>query len=114
MSTANKQINRNLRDLYIRLVLHTDTCCPQVKVDAKTKSLLDEHKRKKSVEKKEKKDTEAKEEEEGETKGSDDDDDDKADVDEIALQEDVLAKVGLDALMQEFADDLCRDPPEGE
>ena len=83
----------------------------QVKVDAKTKSLLDEHKRKKKIaEKGQKKDSEAKEEEEGEARGSDDDDDD-GDVDESALQEDEVAKTGLTAILQEFADDLRRDPP---
>jgi len=83
----------------------------KVKVDAKTKSLLDEHKRKKRcAEKVEKKVSEAKEEEEGETKGSDDEDDG---VDESALQEDEVAKTGLTAIMQEFADDLIREPPGG-
>jgi len=85
-----------------------------VKVDAKTKSLLDEHKRKKKdSQKEEKKDSEAKEEEEGETKGSDDEDDDSS-VDESALQEDEVAKTGLDAIMNEFADDLNRDLPAGD
>jgi len=82
----------------------------QVKVDAKTKSLLDEHKRKKK--KAEKKDSEANDEEEGETKGSDDDDD-EGDVDESALQEDEVAKTQLEAIMREFADDLSREPPGG-
>lgn len=53
---------------------------------------------------------EAKEEEEGEAKGSDDDDDD---VGESALHEDEVAKSGLEAILQEFADDLSRDPPGG-
>jgi len=85
----------------------------QVKVDAKTKSLLDEHKRKKRcADKVEKKDSEAKDEEEGETKGSDDDDDDDG-VDDCALQEDQVAKTALTDIMQEFADDLTKDPPGG-
>ena len=81
----------------------------QVKVDAKTKSLLDEHKMKKKIaEKDRQKDSEA---EEGETKGSDDEDDD---VGEAALQEDETAKNGLNAVMQEYADDLRKDPPGGD
>ena len=83
-----------------------------MKVDAKTKSLLDEHKRKKKMAEKDKKVSEAKEEEEGETKGSDDEDDGD-DVDASALEEDKVAKTGLEALMQEFADDLRKDPPGG-
>jgi len=95
-------------------ILISRLLCCQVKVDAKTKSLLDEHKRKKKIAgKEERKDSEVKEEEEGETKGSDDDDDDDGTVDETALLEDVVAKSGLDAIMQEFTDDLRRDPPGG-
>ena len=84
-------------------------CC-QVKVDAKTKSLLDEHKKKKKDT--QRKDSEARDEEEGETKGSDDDDND-GDVDESALIEDEVAKTGLDAIMREYADDLVKDVPGG-
>ena len=81
-----------------------------MKVDAKTKSLLDEHKmKKKNAENGSRKDLET---EEGEAKGSDDDDDD--DVGETALQEDEITKNGLTAIMQEFADDLSKDPPGGE
>lgn len=83
----------------------------QVKVDAKTKSLLDEHKRKKrDADRGKKKDSDARDEEEGETRGSDDDDDY---VDESALQEDVIAKNSFDIIMHEFADDLRKDPPGG-
>jgi len=86
-----------------------------VKVDAKTKSLLDEHKRKKKMaEKESRKHAEPREEEEGETKGSDDEDGDDDDVGETALQEDAVAKTNLDTIMREFADDLCKDPPGGE
>jgi len=79
-----------------------------VKVDAKTKSLLDEHKQKKKIAERERKDSE---EEEGETKGSDDDEDD---VGEFALREDDIARIGLNGIMSEFADDLSRDPPGGD
>ena len=86
----------------------------QVKVDAKTKSLLDEHKRKKKyAEKENKKDSEARDEEEGEAKGSDDEDDNDGFVNESALQEDEVAKSGLEALMHEYASDLNREPPGG-
>jgi len=91
-----------------------------VKVDAKTKSLLDEHKRKKKdAQKDSKKDSSEAgrdAEEEGETKGSDDDDDDegRADVDGTALQGDVVARTGLHDIMNEYADDLRKELPAGE
>jgi len=103
----------NLPTAFTFLIINCCCCFSQVKVDAKTKSLLDEHKRKKKdAEKERRKDSDPKEEEEGETKGSDDDDED--DVGEMALHEDEIAKTGLTAIMHEFADDLCRDPPGGD
>jgi hypothetical protein len=100
----------------------------QVKVDAKTKALLDEHKKKKKEQerkdkgkikpadggdKKEKAAGEGEEErEEGETKDDEDkDSDEEGEVeDEFTLREDRVAKAGLDAVMREYATDLAKEP----
>ena len=66
----------------------------QVKVDAKTKTLLEEYKEKKKSSNKEEK-------EEGETTD---------DVDEFSQREDRVAKAGLDAIMREYARDLNKEP----
>ena len=81
----------------------------QVKVDAKTKSLLDEYKKKKQEkelsEKKEKSD----EKEEGEDRSSDGED---GELDEFTQREDRVAKAGLDAIMKEYSNELNRVIPE--
>ncbi|XP_074646948.1 RNA-binding protein 25-like isoform X2 [Tubulanus polymorphus] len=74
-----------------------------VKVDAKTKALLDEYKKKKRAKQSGKKaDSENGNGEEGETE------DDS--LDEFTMREDRVAKAGLDAIMREYHDDLTRDP----
>ena len=70
-----------------------------MKVDAKTKTLLDEYKTKKA------KKAEAKNE------GKDVD---PEEVDEMAQREDRVAKAGLDAIMREYDQDLKKEPPPGE
>ena len=91
-------------------------------MDAKTKTLLDEYKRKKrareaaangSGNKEEKKEEDL---EEGEESGEivENGDDDKKDVevlDEFTLREDRVAKAGLDAIMREYSTDLAKTPP---
>ena len=92
-------------------------------MDAKTKTLLDEYKRKKrareaaangSGSKEEKKEEDL---EEGEESGEIvDGDDDKKDaevevLDEFTLREDRVAKAGLDAIMREYSTDLAKTPP---
>ena len=94
-----------------------------MKVDAKTKTLLDEYKRKKRAReaaangsnKEEKKEEEL---EEGEESGEiiENGDEDKKDVeieilDEFTLREDRVAKAGLDAIMREYSTDLAKTPP---
>ena len=88
-----------------------------VKVDAKTKTLLDDYRSKKkaklgeSEESKEKKENgeEDKEEGEKEKKGGSDNDD----LDEFSKREDRVAKAGLDAIMREYAGDLAKRPYSG-
>ena len=90
-------------------------CWFQVKVDAKTKILLDDWRAKKKK-KAEKKEAEKKEEkqsngdsddrkEEGETTS-----DEREDLDEFTLREDRVAKAGLDAIMREYAFELAKQP----
>lgn len=86
----------------------------KVKVDAKTKIMLDEwrSKKKKFTETH---DTEKKEEkqngesndkkEEGEATS-----DEKEELDEFTLREDRVAKAGLDAIMREYAFELAKEP----
>jgi RNA-binding protein 25 len=80
----------------------------QVKVDAKTKTLLDDWKSKKkseeSKEEKEKNGDKEEKAEEGEMK------DDKDSLDEFTLREDRVAKAGLDAIMREYAFELAKEP----
>jgi len=81
----------------------------QVKVDAKTKSLLDEYNKKKKDEKAQKKEERDKEEpEEGEERGSDSED---GDLDEFTLREDRVAKAGLDAIMREYSEEINKEMP---
>ncbi|XP_045162235.2 RNA-binding protein 25-like isoform X2 [Mercenaria mercenaria] len=79
-----------------------------VKVDAKTKTLLDDWKSKKkseeSKEDKEKNGDKDDKTEEGEMK------DDKDTLDEFTLREDRVAKAGLDAIMREYAFELAKEP----
>lgn len=76
-----------------------------VKVDAKTKSLLDDWGRRK-------KDTgDDKKQEEGEI--VDDKESNGDELDEFTLREDRVAKAGLDAIMREYASELERDLPPG-
>jgi RNA-binding protein 25 len=80
----------------------------QVKVDAKTKTLLDEWKNKKKKKEEGKDDKEKNgdkddKSEEGETKDDDD-------LDEFTLREDRVAKAGLDAIMREYAFELAKEP----
>ena len=80
-----------------------------VKVDAKTKALLDEWGRKK------KKDTEDdKKKEDGEIVEEKDGSSDTEELDEFTLREDRVAKAGLDAIMREYAAEIERELPPGE
>ncbi|XP_014783634.1 RNA-binding protein 25 [Octopus bimaculoides] len=89
-----------------------------VKVDAKTKTLLDEYEKKKSDEKvaeakvkedgaKEKEKKEEGEESEQETPETTNGDG----LDDSTKCEDSIIKAGLDAILREFADDLAKEPP---
>ena len=93
----------------------------QVKVDAKTKTQLDEYKRKKRARENAERGGGGKKEEEeleeGEESGEivENGDDDKngeaRDVlDEFTLREDRVAKAGLDAIMREYSGDLAKAP----
>lgn len=78
----------------------------QVKVDAKTKTLLDEYINKKKsrtggVESEDKEKKENGDKEENETKVEED-------LDEFTKREDRVAKAGLDAIMREYAEDLSK------
>ncbi len=94
-----------------------------MKVDAKTKTQLDEYKRKKRAREnaergggnKDKKEEEELEEgeESGEIveNGDDDKNGESRDVlDEFTLREDRVAKAGLDAIMREYSGDLAKAP----
>ncbi|ELT96574.1 hypothetical protein CAPTEDRAFT_219854 [Capitella teleta] len=85
-----------------------------VKVDAKTKSLLDEYKKKKKRKNGESNGTRGEEKEEGEADEDDgevkDDDDLQDDLDEFTLREDRVAQAGLDAIMREYSEDLNKVP----
>ena len=81
-----------------------------MKVDAKTKTLLDEYKKKA----KEKPDGSDKKKEK-KKKGSDSDDDDDSNgeesgEDESSMREDRVAKAGLDAIMREYSRELSKEP----
>lgn len=94
-----------------------------VKVDAKTKALLDDYKRKKRNKAADEKKKENKPDEDGkdsdkeqgeivdEDKPSDEDIDE---LDEFCQREDRVATAGLDAIMKEYAHDLAKAPPPGE
>lgn len=80
-----------------------------VKVDAKTKTLLDEYRHKKRDE--EAKEAGEKEEKNGEEKEEGEMDKDKDDdLDEFTKREDRVAKAGLDAIMREYAFELAKEP----
>lgn len=101
----------------------------QVKVDAKTKTLLDEFRaKKKEAMKKEEEKKEASKEtkepkengedksdgEEGEEKDEKKEDGDKnSDLDEFTKREDRVAKAGLDAIMREYSSDLSKSNTPG-
>ncbi|CAE1264546.1 RBM25 [Acanthosepion pharaonis] len=82
-----------------------------VKVDAKTKTLLDDYEKKKKDAKNEEKNGEK----EGKSEGDDGEESTEAandnDLDEVTKREDRLTKAGLDAIIREFADDLAKEPP---
>lgn len=80
-----------------------------VKVDAKTKALLDEWGRKK----KKKESDDDKKKEDGEIV-EDKDSTSPDELDEFTLREDRVAKAGLDAIMREYAADIERELPPGE
>ena len=83
----------------------------QVKVDAKTKTLLDDHRHKKREEEKKElgdkddKEKNGEEKEEGERSRDRDDE-----LDEFTKREDRVAKAGLDAIMREYAFELAKEP----
>ncbi|WAR18411.1 RBM25-like protein [Mya arenaria] len=85
-----------------------------VKVDAKTKTLLDEwqsKKKKVSGANKEDKEKETNgESSEDKKEEGEDVDDDKVVLDEFTLREDRVAKAGLDAIMREYAFELAKEP----
>lgn len=76
-----------------------------MKVDAKTKDLLDEYKKKKQAKADKEKRTEEKEE--GEERSSDE----EGELDEPTQREDRVAKAGLDAIIREYAEDLHKEMP---
>lgn len=76
-----------------------------MKVDAKTKDLLDEYKKKKQANAEKEKRTEEKEE--GEERSSDE----EGELDEPTQREDRVAKAGLDAIIREYAEDLHKEMP---
>lgn len=78
----------------------------KVKVDAKTKDLLDEHKKKKQAKADKEKRTEEKEE--GEERSSDEE---EGELDEPTQREDRVAKAGLDAIIREYAEELHKEMP---
>ena len=80
-----------------------------VKVDAKTKALLDDWGRKKKEEKEEEN---KKKEEEGEIVDRPSEDGEEEELDEFTLREDRVAKAGLDAIMREYAAELERELPQ--
>jgi hypothetical protein len=97
-------------------ILRLQLCFIQVKVDAKTKNLLDDYRKKKKrggnsngVKREDKEEGEA-DEDDGEVK---DDDDMEDDLDEFTLREDRVAQAGLDAIMREYAEDLSKVPVTG-
>lgn len=88
-----------------------------VKVDAKTRTLLDDYKRKKKEkEKGPGQIAKDKKEEDGDKEeGEADDETSTLDdpLDEFTMREDRVAKAGLDAIMREYAEDLNKEPPAG-
>ncbi|KAK3091914.1 hypothetical protein FSP39_023680 [Pinctada imbricata] len=87
-----------------------------VKVDAKTKTLLDEYRSKKKAKSGDADESKDKEKKENGEDEKDDDkekkDEEKADdeLDEFTKREDRVAKAGLDAIMREYAGDLAKKP----
>ena len=81
----------------------------QVKVDAKTKTQLEDYKAKKKARNKERPPKEKDDEKEnGEEKENGDET-----LDEFTLREDRVAKAGLDAIMREYSSELRKEPPPG-
>jgi len=95
-----------------------------VKVDAKTKTLLDEYRKKKQEEEPEaaKKDQETsekkengeqengEEKEKGEIDGKEESEEKSSDLDENTQREDRVAQAGLEAIMREYAFELNKEP----
>ena len=95
-----------------------------VKVDAKTKTLLDEFRAKKKETMKEEEKKESKESKENGEEKSDveegeendekkDENDKKDDLDEFTKREDRVAKAGLDAIMREYSTELAKSNTPG-
>ncbi len=89
-------------------------------MDAKTKALLDDYKRKKKQrdkdpdkDKKEDGEKEGKEQGEIDDEADKDSEDDLHALDEFGMREDRVATAGLDAIMREYAEDLAKAPPPG-
>ena len=82
-----------------------------MKVDAKTKTLLDDYRHKKREEDSKEKDDKEKNGDEKEDGEMDKDDNEKEDeLDEFTKREDRVAKAGLDAIMREYAFELAKEP----
>lgn len=114
-------INWKLIDIYF--------ISPQVKVDAKTKTLLDEYRKKKkakelgsngnqdkSKEAEKDKDADSKENGDKSDKGDKEEGEESAseggeEVDENSKREDRVAQAGLEAIMREYAFELAKEPP---
>ncbi len=79
-------------------------------MDAKTKVLLEDYKKKKKA--KDQQCKPAEKPEEGEVKKENGDPDDMS-LDEFTLREDRVAKAGLDAIMREYSKDLAKEPALG-
>lgn len=92
-----------------------------VKVDAKTKTLLDEYRQKKRErEKASEKDKDSEDGEKGGQNGEkkedgevNGEDKDGEKLDEFTMREDRVAKAGLDAIMREYAFELAKQPSSG-
>lgn len=82
-----------------------------VKVDAKTKTLLDDHRHKKRDEEKKEQGEKEDKEKNGEDKEDEEKEKEKDDeLDEFTKREDRVAKAGLDAIMREYAFELAKEP----
>ena len=84
----------------------------KVKVDAKTKTLLEDYKKKKKAKGPNHKESRNGDKSEGE-EGEDEKEENDEDLDEFTMREDRVAKAGLDAIMREYTKELSKEPSHG-